>query len=262
MTESQRVEQIMGLPIGIDLRDLDVEPSVLDEAFDWLRWVDATFSTYKYDSEISRSNRGEITLDEVHADVREVLRRCEQLRFETGGYFDIRAPDLPEEARSWDPELSPRAVDPAGLVKGWSIERAARRLSEAGARNFSINAGGDVRVYGSPEEGLQWRIGIQHPRIRDKVAAVVAANELAIATSGAYARGHHIIDPLSQTTPEGVLSVTITGPDLGLADAYATAAYAMGTDGPQWTAGLHGYEALTILANDVVLSTPGFPFAE
>jgi thiamine biosynthesis lipoprotein len=59
--------------------------------------------------------------------------------------------------------------------------------------------------------------------------------------------------------PEAVLSVTITGPDLGIADAYATAAFAMGHAGPAWTARLRGYEALTILADGRTLRTPGFP---
>ncbi|MEZ0294659.1 MAG: FAD:protein FMN transferase, partial [Solirubrobacteraceae bacterium] len=58
--------------------------------------------------------------------------------------------------------------------------------------------------------------------------------------------------------PAGVESVTVVGPDLGTADAYATAAFALGADGPAWTAGLHGYEALTIVPGDRVLSTPGF----
>ena len=55
--------------------------------------------------------------------------------------------------------------------------------------------------------------------------------------------------------------MTITGPELATADAYATAAFAMGEDGPGWTASLAGYEALTILADGRVLSTPGFPRA-
>ena len=86
------------------------------------------------------------------------------------------------------------------------------------------------------------------------------ANELAIATSGAYARGDHVRDPHTGRPPSGVLSVTVVGPQLGTADAYATAAFAMGpVVGPRWTARLRGYEALTILADDVVLSTSGFP---
>ena len=52
-------------------------------------------------------------------------------------------------------------------------------------------------------------------------------------------------------------SVTVVGPDLGTADAYATAAFAMGAAGPAWTAGLVGYEAMTVIG-ERVLSTPGF----
>jgi thiamine biosynthesis lipoprotein len=52
--------------------------------------------------------------------------------------------------------------------------------------------------------------------------------------------------------------VTVLGPELATADAYATAAFAMGPRGPEWTASLEGYEAMTILANGRVLSTRGF----
>jgi len=95
--------------------------------------------------------------------------------------------------------------------------------------------------------------------VLDKVAKVVITNDLAVATSGAYARGDHVLDPHTRRAPEGVLSVTITGPVLATADAYATAAFAMGLEGPKWTARLRGYEAMTILADETVLSTPGFP---
>jgi thiamine biosynthesis lipoprotein len=56
--------------------------------------------------------------------------------------------------------------------------------------------------------------------------------------------------------------VTVVGPDLGGADAYSTAAFVLGGDGPEWTLGLAPYEAMTILADDRVLRTPGFPVGE
>lgn len=135
---------------------------------------------------------------------------------------------------------------------------------QAGARSYCINAGGDVLVRGRPASAPHWRIGIRHPFLLDRVAAVVAATDLAIATSGAYERGEHIVDPHTGCAPIGVLSVTIVGPDLGTADAYATAAYAMGRNGPAWTAQLvaGGYEAMTILDDETVLFTPGFPRAD
>ena len=53
-----------------------------------------------------------------------------------------------------------------------------------------------------------------------------------------------------------------SGPELGTADAYATAAFAMGGEAAaHWTARLCGYEALTILPHETVLATSGFPAA-
>jgi FAD:protein FMN transferase len=230
----------MGMPIVVEVRD-EAADRVLDAVFDWFGEVDERFSTYKETSEVSRLNRGELALGDAHPDVREVLDRCEDLRAATKGYFDVRA-------------AGGEAIDPSGLVKGWSVDRAARILDEAGSRDYAINAGGDMVVRGS-----LWRVGIQHPLERDKVAKVVEATELAIATSGAYERGAHVLDPHTQRPPAGVLSVTITGPDLATADAYATAAFAMGEAGPAWTARLAGYEAMTVLEDGRVLSTPGFP---
>jgi thiamine biosynthesis lipoprotein len=240
------VEHVMGMPVVVDVRD-DGAGAALAELLAWLHRVDATFSTYKVDSEISRLGRGGLARDDADPDVREVLARCEELRLETEGYFDAYAAGR---------------LDPSGLVKGWAVDRGAALLRAAGLRNFAVNAGGDIVLAGGALPEPEWRVGIEHPLEHDRVAAVVAIRDGAIATSAAYARGDHVLDPHTGRPPEGVLSVTITGPDLGTADAYATAAFAMGRDGPGWTAGLRGYEALTILDDGRVLSTPGFPRAE
>jgi thiamine biosynthesis lipoprotein len=244
-----RVEQIMGMPIVVDVRDAD-DAAALDPVFAWFREVDERFSTYRADSEISRLNAAELALGDAHEDVREVLERCEELRLETRGYFDVRA-------RRAD------YVDPSGLVKGWSVDRAAAIADGLGWRNYAINAGGDMRLSGRPLPGTEWRVGIQHPIERMQLAAVVAVNDLAVATSGAYARGAHVFEPrMHKPAGEEVLSVTITGPELGTADAFATAAFAMGAAGPSWTARLGGYEAMTLMADGRSLRTPAFPVAE
>jgi thiamine biosynthesis lipoprotein len=241
-----RVEDVMGTTVVVDVRDDDVPEWSLDDVFEWLRLVDETFSTYRPDSEISRLARGELAPSEAHNDVRLVVARCAELHDETHGFFDAYA--------------AGGALDPSALVKGWSVDRAGELLDRAGASNYTINAGGDVLARGRALPGGAWRVGIRHPELADAVAKVLEVNDLAVATSGAYERGAHILDPHTGATPEGVLSVTVTGPELGTADAYATAAFAMGVDGPAWTARLGGgYEALTILADGRVLSTPGFP---
>jgi thiamine biosynthesis lipoprotein len=242
------VEHVMGMPIVVDVRDDGDVVDVVGEVFDWFREVDARFSTYKDDSEISRLNRGELRLQDAHPDVQFILGRCEELRDETGGFFD---------ALTVEGDL-----DPSGLVKGWSVDRAGEILEEAGIRNYAINAGGDVRLRGRPVPDLTWTVGIQHPLIRDRVAAVIEGVALGVATSGAYARGEHVVDPHTGRPPSDALSVTVVGRELATADAYATAAFAMGERGPAWTARLNGYEAMTILADGRVLKTSGFPADE
>jgi len=145
---TRRVEHIMGMPIVVDVRNEGVDYDVLDHVFDWFRFVDATFSTYEDSSEISRLNRGELTIAHAHPDVREVLVRCEELRFETDGYFDVRAASVD--------------VDPSGLVKGWSIDRAAAILDEAELTDYAVSAGGDMRLRGRAVPESCWRVGIQH----------------------------------------------------------------------------------------------------
>jgi thiamine biosynthesis lipoprotein len=238
------VEHIMGMPIVLDVRDDEPDEGAIDRMWEWLRWVDTMFSTYKADSEISRIARGELAVEDADPEVQAVLARCEELRTETRGFFDARAGG---------------SLDPSGLVKGWAVDRASGILDDAGFVNYALNAGGDIRLSGRPVPDLRWRVGIQHPYVKDKVAAVVEANELAVATSGEYERGQHVLDPHTGRPPSGVLSVTVTGPDLATADAYATAAFAMGAAGPRWTARLAGYEAMTILADDAVLKTARFP---
>ena len=227
----------MGMPIVVAVRDGDIP----EEVFDWFRHVDETFSTYTEESEVSRIRRGELPLGDASAEVQRVFARCEELREETHGFFDVEAVGL----------------DPSGFVKGWSVDEGAAILERSGCKEYAIIAGGDIRTSG------HWTIGIQHPLDARAIAKVVEADDLALATSGAYERGEHIRDPHTGVAPKGILSVTVTGPDLGTADAFATAAFAMGARrAPGWTARLRGYEAMTILADGRVLSTPGFPTAE
>lgn len=233
-----RLEHVMGMPVVVETRDA-IDTSVLDPAFDWFRRVDAVFSTYQPESEISRIGRGELAVEQAAPEVAWVLNRCEQLRAETNGYFDARAGG---------------SLDPSGLVKGWAVDRAAAILDALGLRAHAIYAGGDVRVRGGG-----WRVGVQHPTEPHAYATVLDVDDGAVATSGEYERGAHILDPHTGRPPAdgGILSVTITGPDLATADAYATAAFAMGAQvAPHWVARLRGYEGLVILADGRALSTP------
>ena len=236
----------MGTAISLDLRSPVVSRAAVDAAFDHLRDFDARFSTYRRDSEISRVGRGEVSLDECSPDVREVLERCDALRALSLGYFDIRG------------HRTDGGLDPSGFVKGWAVEAAAATLDAAGAENYCLNAGGDVVARGESEPGRPWRIGIRHPELPAKLATVLEVRDLAVATSGAYERPNHITDPHTGRAPEGVLSVTVVGTSLSEADAYATAAYAMGPAGLAWIATLPGYAGCMVTTERRLVWTPQF----
>jgi thiamine biosynthesis lipoprotein len=240
----------MGMAVSIDIRDEDASSEAIDDVVRWLHHVDDTFSTYKLDSPISRFGTGEATLEDMSEEVIKVLVLCEELYDDTGGAFDPFIVPAPNGSR----------FDPSGVVKGWAIERAAEILEQHGVANFCINAGGDIAVRGHARPGEAWRIGIRHPELADKSAAVVAgAERLAIATSATYERGAHIIDPATGEPTADLASVTIVGPDLTYADAYATAVFVMGPDGLNWLAELHpDYAAFLITREGTALSTSNF----
>ena len=143
-------------------------------------------------------------------------------------------------------------------MKGWSVEQASILLAEAGFGDHAIDAGGDVRLRGRTGTGRPWQVALRHPFQRDAFCAVVALDEGAVATSGTYERGFHVIDPLRRVPATAIASVTVIGPELTVTDAYATVALAMGVDAPDWLLGLPDHEAFTIDAEGNGWQTPGF----
>ncbi len=243
-----RVEPVMGTVASLHVRD-DAAPAqtadaALDAAIAHLHEVDRRFSTYREDSEIRRLDRGELAEADCHPDVRAVLRACEELRQATDGIFDVRShrPD--------------GHLDPSGYVKGWAVDGAAAILDAAGIACFCLNVGGDIVARGEPAPGRGWRIGIRHPDEADRVAAVLVVRDLAVATSGLYERGDHIRHGRTGEVERELRSVTVVGPTLALADAYATTAFAMGRAGIAWVARQPGFGAYAITSDGMATWTP------
>ncbi|MDN0197325.1 FAD:protein FMN transferase [Streptomyces sp. S.PNR 29] len=236
----RRVEHVMGFPVSLRVDDEDVPEEAADAVFAWLRKVDARFSPFKPGSEVSRFDRGEVT--DPSAELREVLGLCEEYRVATGGAFDVRLPG--------------RGLDPCAVVKGWSVQRAAELLTAAGARRFCLNAGGDVVAVGGP-----WRVGVRHPDHADRLCTVLEVTDGAVATSARYERGDHIIDGRTGRPSTGLLSMTVVAASLTVADAVATAAFALGAEGIEWAAAREGCEVFAVDAGRRVFRTPGLPVA-
>lgn len=244
------VEHVMGMAVSFDIREPAPAAGALADVLRWLHHVDATFSTYREHSEVTRFGRGELGIEEVGRDLEDVLLRCIELTDITGGAFDAFAVPAPNGTM----------LDPSGLVKGWAIERAATMLEAAGAVNCCINAGGDIALRGEPAPGEPWRVGIRHPDHVDKVALVLdLRGPLGVATSATYERGAHIVDPRTGTPTTEIASATVVGPDLGTADAYATAAFVLGTNAIDWIEDQAGYDAYLITHGGWTCWSSGFP---
>jgi thiamine biosynthesis lipoprotein len=237
----------MGTGATLELRDPlpgNEAERLADDVFAWLHEVDRRFSTYRADSEVNRLDRGEIRLAECSHDLRHVLERCADLWQATDGYFDVYATGR---------------LDPSGYVKGWSVQVASQRLTAAGAVNHLLDAGGDIQARGRPAPGEEWQIGVRHPWESSSVCWVLSGTDLAVATSGTYERGAHVINPRTGRPAAVLRSVTVVGRELALADAYATAALAMGLPALNWLARLDDHEAGVVTQEGVCYRSDALP---
>jgi len=233
------------------------------------RRIDSAMSTYKPDSEISRVNaRAAEAPMAISAELFGLVERSLELSAASGGAFDITYDsvgylyDFRAHQRPTDIEIAEHlgAVDYrhvvldraersiffktagvrinlGGIAKGYVVERAAAMLRERGVQHALLNAGGDTRVIGD-RRGQPWIVGIRHPRVADEVVTRLPLVDEAISTSGDYERYfeenghryHHIINPATGRPTEGILTVTVIGPDGTMTDGLDTAIFVLGVD--------------------------------
>jgi thiamine biosynthesis lipoprotein len=224
----RRFGRMMGMPLGLAIHDplpsatLD---RLADEAFGWLAQVDELFGTQHPRSQINLLDQGLLRPGRADPLVREVLSTCARLHERTNGYFDMHATGR---------------LDPSEYVEGWAIQRASAMLTRGGAGNHSLRTGDDVSTCGRPGPDRTWRVRIQDPHRPETLAWIVSASDMAVATAH-HAPGDHIHNPRTRRPASGLASVTVAGPDLGVAAAYATAAVAMGPAALDWLPGLEGH---------------------
>lgn len=209
------VEQAMGLPVSVHVRgDVD-RPEVgtaVDQVWGVLHRADAVFSTWRPDSELMRLRRGDLCAAQVHPWLAEVEQLCVDAERRTGGLFSA----------SFDGAHH----DPTGLVKGWAVERAALHLRHVPGISWCVNAGGDLLAgAGRQAAASTWTIGVEDPRVPGSVAATIPLRVGGLATSGAAARGAHVVDPRTATPIGRDGSATVWGPTLLWADVWATALF-------------------------------------
>ena len=191
-----------------------------EKALLFYRTINERFSTFKSDSEVSQLRTGTLEISNASPDVKLVWNKCLELRNLT--------------QRAFDPWAVPGGFDPSGYVKGWAAQESLRFFDEVGISHIQINAGGDVVVRGGIDADTPWTIGVRHPDFVDQIAKSFEVFDGAIASSGTYERGAHIIDPRVGVPAVGARAATVIGPDAGIADALATAIIVDGRDAVNW----------------------------
>lgn len=245
------VEHVMGMPVSLALRGRHADDvrgrDAWAAAMAVLRHADATFSTYRDDSFVSRLGRGEIDLADCPPEVADVLDLGEEARRQSSGAFDVHRAG---------PDGRP-VLDPSGVVKGWAAERAAAALRELPDTDFCLSAGGDLVCRTLDPDAPPWRIGIEHPLDPQRIIAVVPVATGAVATSGTAHRGAHLVDARTGRAPLGVASVTVVASSLTWADIDATAAYAQGPDAAAWLGTRPGRTGLVVWADGSTTTVRG-----
>ncbi len=244
----KEIRIIMGMPVTVEIlgQPDSLAAAMTEKVFDYFAYVDQTFSTYKKISEIEKINDGLLPENAWSEDMREIFALAQKTKEETNGYFDI----VNNEGR----------LDPSGIVKGWAIWNASKLLTDAGAKNFYIEAGGDIQVAGLGPSGGGWKVGIKNPfNTKEIIKAVFLKHNEGIATSGNYERGAHIYNPKNrQATVADVASITVVGPNVYEADRFATAAFAMQEEGIGFIQKRQGLAAYMVDKNKMATMTNNF----
>lgn len=231
-------------------------------AVDEVRRIETAYSRYREDSIVSRINAAAgkdwVGCDEEAA---LLLGYADSLYRASGGLFDItsgtlrrawnfRLPRVPAQAElapllalvGWDKvqreedrirlPLAGMEIDFGGFGKEYAADRAAALLEGLGVRHGYVNLGGDMRFIGPQPDGSPWRIGIQHPRRMEEVAASIEVSHGALATSGDYERFFdmdgerycHVLDPRSGMPVRYWQSVSVLAPLAVVAGSWSTIA--------------------------------------
>lgn len=155
-------------------------------------------------------------------------------------------------------------LDLGGIAKGAAVDKLATLLAAQGIGSAMINAGGDLRVIGTPP-GRNWRIGVQAPRDSGLVGTIELKAGEAAFSSGDYeryfeadgTRFHHILDPRSGYPVSHTRAITVIAATGTRADAAATALFVAGPGNWQALADKLGIDAvLRIDASGAIEMTP------
>lgn len=278
--------------------DRDEGEQAIDAVMAEMHRIDRAMSPHKPDSELSRINRDAARMAvPLSEEMTGLISRAIDFSKLSSGAFDItyasvgclfdyrlgvqpthealeqarlavgyRHMVLDRQARTLRFAREGVRIDLGGFAKGLAVDNGAAILRRLGIGNAIVTAGGDSYVLGD-RRGRPWTIGVRDPRRAGEVVAVLPLEDVAISTSGDYeryferdgVRHHHIIDPRSGSSPSGVRSVTLIGPDGLTTEGLSKSVFVLGLEkGLRLVESVPGVDAVVVDANGALHFSSGF----
>lgn len=224
----------------------------IQQAFEAIELVHRLMSFHDQTSDVSNINQSAHKRPvSVHPFTYEVLKTAREISIQTNGLFDctiapflVRWKYLPHTGASQnylegnfrDLQLfppyevkfkKPLAIDLGGIAKGFAVDRAVEELKKQGIPYGSVNAGGDLKVFGNKKQPLYVR-SVKNP---GNIFLVGFARQVAFATSAHYfsqkkwrrEQVSAIVNPKDQSPCLNPASVSVFAPSCMVADALTKA---------------------------------------
>lgn len=273
--------------------DEEKAQSAINKAFEEIGRIENIFTVFRAESEASKINRlrknEKLQLSE---ETFYLIKRSIEYSEKTGGTFDITVKplvDLWNEAKQDNKLPSDDAIkavlahtgyqnivlnervhtisfkkegmalDFGGIAKGYATGRAIKVLREADIKDALVRLGGNIYCLGKKSYKELWKVGIQHPRDKDRLFLEIKLKDKAIDTSGDYERYFvlngkrysHIIDPRTgYSIGDNITSSSIITDDPIIADALATSLAILGQKGLTIVESVKGTDAVIVFKRD------------
>ncbi|MEN9862422.1 MAG: hypothetical protein RLZZ601_186 [Pseudomonadota bacterium] len=241
-----RCKPLLGTFVEISTEDGEHSLHAIEMAFTAIEQVQSLMGFHDPDSELSQINaRSHLGPIRIHPWTAEVLTIAKEIQIESHGIFNcgvghrlVQAGLLPkhfslndqsfggiEDLLFIEPNLVqsklPLCLDLGGIAKGYAVDKAAEVLLAHDVQSGSVNAGGDMRVFGNLTQNIQ----IRNPSKPHELFQIGSMKVGAIATSSLYFAKRdadaksYMVNPLNQEHIEFSESYSVIANECVYADA-------------------------------------------
>jgi thiamine biosynthesis lipoprotein len=241
-----RCKPLLGTFVEISIEDESPPCKAVEEAFLAIEQVQSLMGFHDPKSELSQINaRSYLEPIAIHPWTAAVLTIAKDIHLQSQGIFNCGIGHLLAEAALLPRQLKrsncqfggiedlllikpllvrsylPLCLDLGGIAKGYAVDKAIEALIANGVQSGSVNAGGDMRVFGNHSREIQ----IRNPSRPNELIQIGSMKTGAIATSGLYFAkrdanaSSFIVNPLKQEHMEFSESYSVVAAECVYADA-------------------------------------------